>query len=409
MVISRADARRLALRCQGLDGSWDLPSGKEGVAQTVERLGYVQIDTIAVVQRAHHHTLWARRPDYAPEMLHELQAAERRVFEWWAPAASYLPMRDYRYYLHRMRATSERPKRQAWVREHADLLQHVRGRIQAEGALGARDFKAPEGFERGSWWSWKPAKRALEVLFDSGELMVTERRGFERIYDLRERVLPGGLDTREPDPAERERFEVRRMLGGFGFAPADDIRWRRWASQRVGSEAVEALVESGEVVTFQIEGEEETTYCALRDVLDEVVGTARQQEPGDQAVHILSPFDNLVIRRGWLEAFFGFDYKLEAYKPAEQREYGYFSLPILWGEGFVGRVDAKADRKPETLIVRRLTFEPEVEAYDVLLPALAAQLWAFARFNACERIVVEEVVPGAVKGAVAGAIAERGT
>ena len=195
----------------------------------------------------------------------------------------------------------------------------------------------------------------------------------------------------------------------MGAISSMDIRWRRWASQRAGSEAVEALVESGEVATFQIEGEDETTYCALRDVLDEVVGTARRQEPGDQAVHILSPFDSLVTRRGWLETFFGFDYKLEAYKPAEQREYGYFSLPVLCGERFVGRVDAKADRKPETLIVRRLTFEPGFEEYEALLPALAAKLWAFAAFNACERIVVEEVVPGTVEGAVAGAIAEKRT
>ncbi len=406
MRISRAEARRLVLHCQGLDGSWELPTGKEGVARTVERLGYVQIDTIAVVERAHHHTLWARRPDYAPEMLHELQAVDRRVFEWWAPAASYLPMRDYRYYLRRMRATTERPRRQEWVREHGELLQQVRERIQAEGALGARDFKAPEGFERGSWWSWKPAKRALEVLFDSGELMVSERRGFDRIYDLRERVLPPDADTREPDEEDQERFEVRRILGGFGFAPADEVRSRHWA-RPAGSEAVETLVEAGEVATFQIEGEEEATYCALREVVETVLGT-EEQERGEQAVHILSPFDNLVIRRRWLKAFFGFDYRLEAYKPAEEREYGYFSLPILWGERFVGRVDAKADRKPETLIVRRLTFEPGFEGYEALLPAFAGKLWAFAAFNGCDRIAVEEVVPEGVKGVVEGAVVARG-
>jgi uncharacterized protein YcaQ len=406
MRISRAEARRLALYCQGLDGSWALPAGKEGVAQAVERLGYVQIDTIAVVERAHHHTLWARRPDYAPEMLHELQATDRRVFEWWAPAASYLPMRDYRYYLRRMRAASERPRRQAWVQEHAELLRHVRERIRDEEALGARDFEAPEGFERGSWWSWKPAKRALEALFDSGELMVSERRGFERIYDLRERVLPPGLDTSEPDLEEQGRFEVRRVLGGFGFAPVDDIRPRRWSRQRAGSEAVEALVDTGEVETFQIEGEDEREYCALREVLEAVLGT-EGREVGGEEVHILSPFDNLVIRREWLKAFFGFDYKLEAYKPAAQREYGYFSLPILWGEQFVGRVDAKADRKPRVLIVRRLVFEPGFEAYKALLPAFADKLWAFAAFNGCERIVVGEVVPGAVKEAVEGAIEVR--
>ena len=408
MRISRAEARRLALYCQGLDGSWNLPAGKEGVAQAVERLGYVQIDTIAVVERAHHHTLWARRSDYTPEMLHELQAVDRRVFEWWAPAASYLPMRDYRYYLRRMRATTERSRRQAWVDEHTALLRHVGDRIRDEGALGARDFQAPEGFERGSWWSWKPAKQALEVLFDSGELMVTERRGFERIYDLRERVLPPDLDTSEPDAEAQERFEVRHVLGGFGFAPVDDIRPRRWSRQRAGGEAVEALVGVGEVATFQIEGEGETVYCALRDVLEEVVGAAGALEKEDRAVHILSPFDNLVIRRGWLNAFFGFDYKLEAYKPAAQREYGYFSLPILWGERFVGRVDAKADRKPGTLIVRRLIFEPGFKAYEALLPSFAAKLWAFATFNGCERIAVEEVVPEAVRGAVEEAVGVQG-
>jgi uncharacterized protein YcaQ len=403
MRISRAEARRLALHCQGLDGSWDLPAGKEGIAQTVERLGYVQIDTIAVVQRAHHHTLWARRPDYAPEMLDELQAVDRRVFEWWAPAASYLPMCDYRYYMRRMRATTEQPRRQAWAQEHAALLRHVHDRIRDEGALGARDFEAPEGFQRGSWWSWKPAKRALEALFDSGELMVTERRGFERIYDLRERVLPPGLDTREPDLEEQERFEVRRALGGFGFAPVDDIRPRHWSSQRAGGEAVAALIESGEVATFQIEGEGETAYCALCERLEKALAASEKE----RAVHVLSPFDNLVIRRRWLESFFGFDYRLEAYKPAEQREYGYFSLPILWGERFVGRVDAKADRKPETLIVRRLVFEPGFEAYDALLLSLAAKLWAFAAFNGCERIAVEEVVPAVVEGAVEEAIEAR--
>jgi uncharacterized protein YcaQ len=218
--------------------------------------------------------------------------------------------------------------------------------------------------------------------------------------------LPPGLDTSEPDLEEQGRFEVRRMLGGFGFAPVDDIRPRRWSRQRAGSEAVEALAETGEVVTFQIEGEEEREYCALRGVLEAVLGTEGREVEGEEA-HILSPFDNLVIRRKWLKAFFGFDYKLEAYKPAAQREYGYFSLPILWGEQFVGRVDAKADRKPRVLIVRRLVFEPGFEAYKALLPAFADKLWAFAAFNGCERIVVGEVVPGAVKEAVEGAIEVR--
>ena len=389
MKLSMSDARRLALRCQGLDGRWGLPAGKEGVARAIERLGYVQIDTIAVVQRAHHHTLWARCPDYDPQMLHELQARDRRVFEWWASAASYIPMCDYRYYLPRMRAAARQPRTRKWMQENRQLVEDVLARIRAEGPLGSADFEAPDGFNRGTWWSWKPAKRALETLFDCGELMVTERRNFQRLYDLRERVLPPDVDTTEPAAGEVARFETRRALGSLGFAPVDDVRWRQWASQRTGVETVHALVDAGEVVTFEIEGMDGQTFCALAEVLAEAVGLQEDGTP----LHILSPFDNLVIRRGWLKTFFGFDYRLEAYTPAAKRRYGYFCLPLLWGERFVGRMDAKADRKPGTFIVRRLTFEPSCGDFDALLPALVTRLRAFAAFNGCERIVVEQTEP----------------
>ena len=201
MRISLPKARRLAIHAQGLGGRWKLPKGKEGAAQAVERLGYVQVDTIAVVQRAHHHTLWARCPDYTPAMLGELQAKDRRVFEYWANAASYVPMADYRYYVPRMRAAATRHSAWYLSDEGRKLRDHVRDRIRAEGPLGSADFKAPEGRKRGSWWDWKPAKQALEWLFDMGELMVTQRRHFHRIYDLTERVLPSCIDTAPPSPA----------------------------------------------------------------------------------------------------------------------------------------------------------------------------------------------------------------
>ena len=167
MKISISTARKLAIRCQGLDAPWKLPKGKEGIAQVVECLGYVQIDTISVVQRAHHHTLWARRSDYTPQMLHELQAQDRRVFEWWGHAASYLPMRDYRYYLPRMRAFAESQKTRDWLGQNTQLVRDVVDRIRDEGPLGSSDFSAPEG-QRGSWWDWKPAKKAIQHRGDDG-------------------------------------------------------------------------------------------------------------------------------------------------------------------------------------------------------------------------------------------------
>jgi uncharacterized protein YcaQ len=389
-------ARKLALNRQTLDGQWKPPAGKEGIAQTIERLGYVQIDTISVVQRAHHHTVWARRPDYEPNMLHELQARDRRVFEWWAPAMSYVPMDDYRYYLPRMRGHRSRERTRTWMEEHRELIDRVRERIRSEGPLGSADFRAPEGYKRGTWWSWKPAKRALETLYNCGELMVTERRNFQRIYDLRERVLPSDVDVSEPDAAELERFAARRALGSLGFAAQDEVRWATRAKQRVPAEALSELSEAGEIVAVDIEGMDGRSFYARTDALE----AAFADRAAVPSLHILSPFDNLVIRRGWLKAFFDFDYKLEAYTPAAQRRYGYFSLPILWGDRFVARMDAKADRKPGTFIVRKLTFELGFGEYDELLPTFAHSLCGFAAFNGCQEIEVEETEPGKVKGAL---------
>jgi uncharacterized protein YcaQ len=393
LKISKENARRVALYSQGLDGRWNSSQGKEGAAQTIERLGYVQIDTISVVQRAHHHALWSRQPDYRPHMLHELLAQDRRVFEWWTHAASYIPTRDYRYYLQRMRRTAQRPRAREWRQQNAELIAHVMNRIRAEGPLGSADFEAPEGFKRGTWWSRKPAKQALEWLFNSGELMISERKHFQRIYDLRERVLPPGTDLTEPGADEMQRFIVHRSLGSLGLAPQNGIKWGR---QAVAPETLQELVDTGQVTSLEIEGIEGETVYALSETLDE----AMVQEARRTQLHILSPFDNLVIHRRWLESLFDFQYSLEAYTPAAKRQYGYFCLPILWGEQFVGRMDSKADRKARTFVVRRLILEPEWHDRDEMLPALAGKLNAFATFNGCESILVEETDPYPLKEAL---------
>jgi uncharacterized protein YcaQ len=386
MRISRPQARRLAIACQGLDERWRLPKGKEGAAQAVERLGYVQLDTIAVVERAHHHTLWSRCPDYAPAMLHELQAADRRVFEYWAKAACYLPMRDYRFYLPRMRAVAASKGGWYYTREARKITKHVLDRIRAEGPLGSAGFKAPEGKKRGSWWDWTPAKRALEWLFDAGELMVTERRHFHRIYDLTERVLPSGVDTTPATPDEVARFIVRRVLARTGFARAEAIRWG-WRRPSTVDAAIEELVASGEITQVSVAGLAGDHY-ALASTLERAGRRSRRKR-----LHILSPFDGLVMDRRRVQALFGFECKLECYLPAAKRRWGYFCLPLLWGDEFVGRLDPKADRKAKALIVRKLIFEPGFTDCDAVLPPLADKLRAFAALNGCDRVVVEQAAP----------------
>ncbi len=386
-TISPAEARRIVLQAQGLDGGWSLPAGKEGAAEAIERLGYVQIDTIAVIERAHHHVLWTRHPQYAPAMLDELLSRDRRVFEYWTHAASYIPLRDYRYYLPRMRAFAKRPRTRQWRKENRPLMRQVLERIREEGALASADFADPRE-KRGPWWDWKPAKRALETLFWTGELMISGRRSFQRLYDLTERVLPPEVDATEPRPEEVARYVVRQMLASQGIVTAKEAGWWLKDRKRVAA-ALAELEESGEVVPVRIEGSESLTQY-LRPA---VLASRLQRQLDRETVRLLSPFDNLIIDRGRALRFFGFDYRLECYTPAPKRRYGYFTLPILWGDQLVGRLDPKVDRKRKTFYIRNLVLEPQFRELEALAPALARTLREFASFHECEEIVLERATP----------------
>mgnify|MGYP006418338195 FL=1 len=397
--ISMETARRIAVRTHGLGGTENGATGKETAARTIERFGYTQIDTIAVIQRAHHHTLWARQPDYQPEMLDELLAQDRRGFEYWAHAAAYVPMADYRYYLAKMRVETDRPKTRDWMAEHSDLVEQVVDRIRAEGPLGSGDFKDTSGEHSGNWWGWKPAKHVLTTLWLTGDLMVSSRRNFQRLYDLRERVLPADVDTEEPTPEDAARFFMRRSIANRGVARADRARWGGQGGLQIAS-AVAQLVDDGEVVRVEVEGLEDEPLVAFADDLN----SALTDESAPTGLHILSPFDNMTIDRGSLATFFGFDYKIECYVPAAKRKWGYFCLPILWGDRFIARLDAKADRKAKALLLRRLMVEDGFDDYDRLWPVLAEKLREFAEFNGCESIVVEDVAPAKLKTAARRAL-----
>ncbi len=389
--VSKKFARRLALHAQLLDGKTRIRKGKEGTAQVIAHLGYVQIDTIAVIERAHHHTLWTRVPGYKPQHLHEAQAKERTIFEYWGHAASYLPMSDYRFYMPMMRSFYDPSNAwfRGWGEKYGNYLEPVLKRIREEGPKAARDFENPDGKRKGPWWDWKPAKAALEMLFWRGELLIRERRGFERIYDLTERVLPAGTDTREPSADELGRFIVRRALSALGVASEKEIRdYIRIGDRNIVAGALKGMLAAAAVVRLTIEGQGGVVY-ALPAVLENV-SRFRGSPP---CVHLLSPFDNLVISRSRMKERFDFDYTLECYVPKSKRCHGYFVLPILFGETFVGRLDPKADRPSKTLFVRRLFLEPGVDHVEALIPELGRALMDMALFNGCERVVLENVLP----------------
>jgi uncharacterized protein len=405
--IDLSTARRLVIAAQGLDGAWKLPQAKEGAARAVERLGYVQIDTIAVVERAHHHVLWCRRPDYKPPMLGELLERDRRVFEYWTHAAAYVPMRDYRYYLPMMRARAGRDWVRGILKDHAPLVRRVKARLRAEGPLPAGAFAPPPGTKRGPWWDWTPAKRVLETLLHTGDVMVAARRNFERLYDLTERVLPEDVDTTMPRRGDAARFIARQVLQTQGVATVQDVRW---GHRREGVDAaLREMVAAGEAVEVQIDGIAARHYATP----DGLNGTAGKQRSSSGAaapsrVHVLSPFDTF-FRRDRMRRLFGFDYTIECYTPAAKRRYGYFTLPVLFGDSLVGRIDAKADRAAKTLILRHVALEPtfDAAAADGFLPAFADRLHAFAAFNGCDAVSVERTTPPRLRRALVRAVEER--
>jgi len=395
-----ARLRRLALQRQGLLRTEPFGRGRGAVLRAIERLGYVQIDTIAVVERAHHHVLRSRVPNYQPAQLDALVAAGK-VFEYWYHAAAYLPMRDYRFALPRMAAM--RAGRERWQRSRDQkLMRYVLDRIRAEGPLLARDFAGPRPAGAAGWWNWKPAKQALEQLFMQGDLMAIRREGFQKRYELTERALPAEVDTRMPDMAEQASHLLDNTLRAHGFTDAKSITHLRPGTPL--REAVKAELAEREAAGTLRRIRLPNGAAAWLDAALETVRTPR----AEPQVRLLSPFDNAVILRHRGQAVFDFDYQIECYLPAERRRYGYFSLPMLMGADFVGRADCKADRARRVLTVRQLVLEPAVAAGDrieQLADALADGLQGFAAFNGCDTVALHRVHPARLAEALAARLA----
>jgi len=377
-VLPLSAARRRVISAQGLLGKTAFGEGKSGTLAAIEHLGYVQIDTISVVERAHHHTLWARVPGYSPSHLNDLQS-ERSVFEYWSHAAAFLPMRDFRFALRRMEAFAQGKRH--WFRRDNKVRRYVLDRIRAEGPLRARDFEAPAGHRGGSWFEWKPAKSALEQLFWCGELLVKERKRFEKVFDLRDRVLPAGIDLRMPSEDEFLRHLVVMALRAQGLATAREISYQRHLSQARLTKVLGEMREAGELLTFEVEGIPDEVYYGLKDAGEVAAKDAKGE------VYILSPFDNLVIQRKRLSRLFGFDYQIECYVPEPKRKFGYFCLPLLRGTDFLGRVDVKADRQAGALRLESFHWEHPSQSPSRHLSAIVAALQKFAHFNACPMII----------------------
>lgn len=392
--VSIRDARNLFLQRQGLLNREPFGRGKPAVLKAIDRLGYVQIDTISVVDRAHHHVLKTRVPNYSEHMLGRLMCRDRDIFEYWAHAAAYLPSKDYRYYLPMMAGWRNRKN---WDKK---LAREIRRRIEIEGPLQAKDFEDPRGRNSKGWWDWKPAKLALEHMFLSGELMVTRREGFQKVYDLTENVLPADVDTSMPSHEEWVRFLALRVLRAIGIGTLHDISFARGTISRFTGRAIRSDVKHALASLAEDHKVETLTMGKQTWYADPTMTASLPIQVRKRRLHILSPFDNVVINRSRTIELFGFDYQLECYVPAQKRRFGYFCLPMLWGNEFIGRVDARAARKRRVLEIKCLFLEPDTRLSDRLIHALGTGLTDFAQRNQCETVEIARTEPSSLASAI---------
>jgi len=346
-TLTASQARRLWLRAQRLDVPAPFGSGAAATRAAVEHLGYVQIDTINVIERCHHHILYSRIPDYRREHLRQAQTVDKTVFEYWTHALSYLPTRDMPFFVGAMRGRRLRPH--TWYAAVTrGEMRKVLGRIRKNGALTIRDIDDDVLVEKDhEWASRKPSKRALQLAFYSGVLTISERVGMLKTYELMERHFAW---EKRPKPATERAIRdylLDRALRSQGIVSLDSICFQDAPRKPAMRRLIEARVRRKELVPVRIEGAAKVEHWALPEALE---GAA---EPGDGIVHILSPFDPLIIQRKRLKLFFDYEHRFEAYVPREKRVFGYFALPVLVGDDIVAALDLKTDREKQRLLVQK--------------------------------------------------------
>jgi len=394
-------ARKLLLWKQGFRQR-QVPE-KQHVLEIIRKLGCVQIDTINVVERSHYMTLWSRLGPYEKRWLDELLYPDRKIFEYWAHAASLIPIEHYRYFIHTMKEIRQGLKARAEKRlkEKAWLLDRVLEEIRRNGPMGTSDFELDEkpAEKRTGWWSWSTTKMALEMLYNAGILMVSHRKNFQRYYDLTENVLASDLDLTEPAEDERIRFFLTKAFHALGVAKPSDVSsyYYQWSTPtplkgKTFDTVLKNLVNEDIVKEVTVEGFKGPYYAPTEDF--ELI-----QKIGDDhldcfnEVTFTSPFDNLTWSKTRTREFFNFAPKLEAYLPQNQRKYGYYNMNVLYKDQLVGRIDPKMHRNRKLLEINLLhigkNFKSDMEFKEKLFDAFRR----FMDFHNAEKITFRKIIP----------------
>lgn len=373
VLLSSTKARAIWMRAQRLDETEPFGAGPAAAQAAIEQLGYVQIDTINVIERCHHHILYSRIPAYRRSDLAHLQSSEKSAFEYWTHALSYVPTADLPYFIPAMKAYRENPS--AWFGSvtKAEVSAMTR-RLKNEGPLSIRDIDDDELVDKTHpWASRKPSKRVLQLMFYQGLVAVAAREGMVKTYDLIGRHFGWEKNPRPATERQVTAYLLDRALRSQGVVSLDSICHLNAPAKKPVRELIEARVRRRQLLPVTLEGAEKVPHWMTPAALE-----AAAPNPAHR-VHILSPFDPLIIQRKRLKLIFGYDHIFEAYVPAAKRQYGYFALPVLVDDRVVAAVDMKTDRQAGKLLVQKWTWLEDAGAEAKA--AIDVELGRFERFQ----------------------------
>ena len=387
-TLSNPLARRLFLHRHALGDAPSGPGKGADLSGLIDRLGFIQIDSIRTVARAHDLILFSRRSNYRPPALKRLLEKDRALFEHWTHDASIIPAHLFSHWQHRFDRDSERLK-QGWKRWFRDgyeaQFDTILTRIQTSGPVTCSDVGQNEARGKGGWWDWHPSKTALEWLWRTGVLSISGRDNFQKIYDLTERVIPAPHRTAKPDTVAHIDWACSAALDRLGFASATELA-AFWAAIPIAAarDWCARALKTGRIIEVDVEAADGTLRPSF--AWPGVVQAAENLPPAPSRIRILSPFDPALRDRARAERLFGFFYRIEVFVPQAKRQYGYYVFPVLEGERIIGRIDTKAFRDEATLRVQGFWPEAGVAMGKGRLARLEDALHRLARFAECDRV-----------------------
>ncbi|MES2803762.1 MAG: crosslink repair DNA glycosylase YcaQ family protein [Bdellovibrionota bacterium] len=349
-IISQAQAQDLLLDAQCLNVATPFGKGAQAVANAITHLGYVQIDTISVIERCHHHILYTRIPNYKVTDLHRAQTLDKSVFEYWTHALAYVPTSDYRFFMGDMKRRKEEPG-QWFSTVKPEEFKKVINNIKREGALSIRDIEDDVLVEKNHpWASKKPSKKALQLGFHTGELTISERLGMLKKYELSTRHFDWDNKPKMATSLEVNNYMLDRALRAQALVNIDSICHLEKAQRKNEvKKLIESRVKKKQLIEVAAKGFEKLIFYTTPEIFEAKVKTST-------LVHILSPFDPLTIQRKRLEFFFNYAHRFEAYLPKTKRIFGYFALPVLIDNQIKAVIDLKTDREKRELRIQQWTW-----------------------------------------------------